>query len=116
MEFKKYNHLEEEKKISEYWIKNSCFKPKKGKSNKKFSVVIPPPNITGRLHMGHALNNSLQDVLVRFNRMKGLETLWQPGTDHAGIATQAIVEKNLAKEGIYKKDLGRDKFLSLIHI
>ena len=65
MEFKKYNHLVEEKKISEYWIKNSCFKPKKRKSNKKFSVVIPPPNITGRLHMGHALNNSLQDVLVR---------------------------------------------------
>ena len=114
MEFKKYNHLEEEKKISEYWIKNSCFKPKKGKSNKKFSVVIPPPNITGRLHMGHALNNSLQDVLVRFNRMKGLETLWQPGTDHAGIATQAIVEKNLAKEGLNKKDLGRDKFIERV--
>ena len=95
MEFKKYNHLQEEKKISKFWIKNGCFKPKKGKSSKKFSVVIPPPNITGRLHMGHALNNSLQDVLVRFNRMKGLETLWQPGTDHAGIATQAIVEQNL---------------------
>ena len=74
MEFKKYNHLEEEKKISDFWIKNECFIPKKRKSNKKFSVVIPPPNVTGRLHMGHALNNSLQDVLVRFNRMKGLET------------------------------------------
>jgi valyl-tRNA synthetase len=114
MKFKKYNHLEEEKKISEYWIKNSCFKPKKGKSSKQFSVVIPPPNITGRLHMGHALNNSLQDVLVRFNRMKGLETLWQPGTDHAGIATQAIVEKNLAKEGLNKNDLGRDKFIEKV--
>jgi valyl-tRNA synthetase len=114
MEFKKYNHQIEEKKISDYWIKNGCFKPKKGKSSKKFSVVIPPPNITGRLHMGHALNNTLQDVLVRFNRMKGLETLWQPGTDHAGIATQAIVEKQLSEEGLYKNDLGRDKFIERV--
>ena len=114
MEFKKYNHLKEEKKISDFWIKNGCFKPKKGKSSQKFSVVIPPPNVTGRLHMGHALNNSLQDVLVRFNRMKGLETLWQPGTDHAGIATQAIVEKQLSKEGLNKNDLGRDKFIERV--
>jgi valyl-tRNA synthetase len=114
MEFKKYNHLQEEKKISDFWIKNDCFKPKKSKSLKKFSVVIPPPNITGRLHMGHALNNSLQDVLVRFNRMKGLETLWQPGTDHAGIATQAIVEKNLTKEGLNKNVLGREKFIQKV--
>ena len=71
MEFKKYNHLIEEKKISDFWIKKGSFKPKKNKSKKAFSIVIPPPNITGRLHMGHALNNSLQDVLVRFNRMKG---------------------------------------------
>ena len=114
MEFKKYNHLQEEKKISDFWIKNSCFVPKKGNSSKKFSIVIPPPNVTGRLHMGHALNNSLQDVLVRFNRMKGLETLWQPGTDHAGIATQAIVEKNLTIEGLNKNDLGRDKFIKRV--
>ena len=114
MKFKKYNHLKEEKKISDFWIKNGCFKPKKGKSSKKFSVVIPPPNVTGRLHMGHALNNSLQDVLVRFSRMKGLETLWQPGTDHAGIATQAIVEKQLSKEGLNKNDLGRDKFIERV--
>ena len=114
MEFKKYNHLEEEKKISNFWIKNNCFKPKKGKLNKKFSVVIPPPNITGRLHMGHALNNSLQDVLVRFNRMKGLETLWQPGTDHAGIATQAVIEKKLLKEGLSKNQLGREEFIKKI--
>ena len=111
MEFKKYNHNKEEKKISDFWIKKGLFKPKKSKSNKKFSIVIPPPNVTGRLHMGHALNNSLQDVLVRFNRMKGLETLWQPGTDHAGIATQAVVENNLLKEGIKKNDLGREKFI-----
>ena len=111
MEFKKYNHIKEEKKISDFWIKKGLFKPKKNNSNKKFSIVIPPPNITGRLHMGHALNNSLQDVLVRFNRMKGLETLWQPGTDHAGIATQAVVENKLLKEGIKKNDLSREKFI-----
>ena len=111
MEFKKYNHLKEEEKISAFWIKNKCFNPIKGKSNKKFSIAIPPPNITGRLHMGHALNNSLQDVLVRFNRMQGLETLWQPGTDHAGIATQAVVERNLSKQGLSKNKLGREDFI-----
>ena len=114
MEFKKYNHLKEEKKISDFWIKKGCFKPRKGRLKNTFSIVIPPPNVTGRLHMGHALNNSLQDVLVRFNRMKGHETLWQPGTDHAGIATQAVVEKNLEKEGIKKDDLGREKFIKKV--
>jgi valyl-tRNA synthetase len=114
MEFKKYNHNNEEKIISDYWIKNNYFKPKKGKLNKKFSIVIPPPNITGRLHMGHALNNSLQDVLIRFKRMKGFETLWQPGTDHAGIATQAIVEKNLEKENLNKNSLGREAFIKRV--
>ena len=114
MEFKKYNHIIEEKKISDFWIKKGCFKPKKGKNKNSFSIVIPPPNVTGRLHMGHALNNSLQDVLVRFNRMKGKETLWQPGTDHAGIATQAVVEKNLEKEGLNKNDLGRDNFIKKV--
>jgi len=114
MKFKKYNYSVEEKKISNFWIKKGCFKPKKGKTKKTFSIVIPPPNVTGRLHMGHALNNSLQDVLVRFNRMKGNETLWQPGTDHAGIATQAIVEKNLEFKGIKKSDLGRENFIKKI--
>ena len=114
MECKKYNHTREEKKISDFWIKKGLFKPKKRKSNKRFSIVIPPPNVTGRLHMGHALNNSLQDVLVRFNRMKGLETLWQPGTDHAGIATQAVVENNLLKDGVKKNDLGREKFIKKV--
>jgi len=114
MEFKKYNHLIEEKKISDFWIKKGCFKPLKGKTKKTFSIVIPPPNVTGRLHMGHALNNSLQDVLVRYNRMKGKETLWQPGTDHAGIATQAVVEKNLKKEGLKKINLGRDAFIKKV--
>ena len=114
MEFKKYNHSKEEKIISDYWIKNNCFKPKKTKLNKTFSVVIPPPNVTGRLHMGHALNNSLQDVLIRFKRMKGFETLWQPGTDHAGIATQAVVEKNLENKNLNKNQFGRDNFIKRI--
>ncbi len=114
MEFKKYNHLKEEKKISDFWIKKGCFKPKKNRNKRTFSIVIPPPNVTGRLHMGHALNNSLQDVLVRYNRMKGSETLWQPGTDHAGIATQAVVEKNLLKKNIKKNEIGREKFIKKI--
>ena len=91
------------KKNLRFWIKKGLFKPKKTKLSKKnFSVVIPPPNITGRLHMGHALNNSLQDVLVRFNRMNNFETLWQAGTDHAGIATQAVVEKILKTKELKK--------------
>ena len=114
MEFTKYNHVTEEKKISNFWEKKDLFKPISGKSKKTFSMVIPPPNVTGRLHMGHALNNSLQDVLVRFYRMKGYETLWQPGTDHAGIATQAVVEKNLEKVGLNKNDLGREKFIKKV--
>ena len=114
MEFTKYNHLIQEKKIYEFWEKNDSFKPKSVKSKKTFSIVIPPPNITGRLHMGHALNSSLQDVLIRYYRMNGYETLWQPGTDHAGIATQAIVEKNLAKENINKNDIGREEFLKKV--
>jgi valyl-tRNA synthetase len=114
MEFTKYNHLIQEKKIYDFWEKNNLFKAKSKKSKKTFSIVIPPPNITGKLHMGHALNNSLQDVLIRYHRMNGFETLWQPGTDHAGIATQAIVEKNLAKENINKNDIGRDKFLEKV--
>ena len=114
MEFKKYNHLEEEKKISDFWIKKGLFKPKKSKFKKNFSIVIPPPNVTGRLHMGHALNNSLQDVLIRYSRMNGFETLWQPGTDHAGIATQAVVENNLKKDGVKKNELGREKFIAKV--
>ncbi len=109
--FKSYNHKDIEDKIYSYWEKNKCFKPKKNKNKKYFSIVIPPPNVTGSLHMGHALNNSIQDLLVRHNRNKGLETLWQPGTDHAGIATQLVVEKQLFKKGISRKDLGREKFL-----
>jgi len=108
----KYVHSEIEDKIYSYWEKNNLFKPTKNK--KKFSIVIPPPNVTGSLHMGHALNNSIQDLLVRYHRMNNYETLWQPGTDHAGIATQALVEKKLLSENINKNDIGRDKFIEKV--
>jgi len=109
MQNSNYNNHAIEKQIYDYWEKNNLFKPKENSNN--FSIVIPPPNVTGSLHMGHALNNSLQDLLVRFYRMNGYETLWQPGTDHAGIATQAVVEKKLLEKGIKKNQLGRDKFI-----
>ena len=112
--FGSYNHKNIEDRIYKYWEKNKCFKPKKNKSKKTYSIVIPPPNVTGSLHMGHALNNSIQDLLIRFNRNKGIETLWQPGTDHAGIATQLVVEKQLGKKGISRNDLGREKFLKKV--
>ena len=108
----KYNHLEVEDKIYKYWENHKLFKPKKNK--KKFSIVIPPPNVTGSLHMGHALNNSIQDLLTRYHRMNNYETLWQPGTDHAGIATQALVEKKLKNEGINKNDIGREEFIKKV--
>ena len=108
----KYIHTDVENKIYSYWEKNNLFKPKK--NNKQFSIVIPPPNITGSLHMGHALNNSIQDLLTRFYRMNNYETLWQPGTDHAGIATQALVEKKIENEGVKKTALGRDKFIDKV--
>ena len=110
MENSNYNHTSIESEIYNYWEKNNFFKPKKGKKN-HFSIVIPPPNVTGSLHMGHALNNSIQDLLTRFHILNNYETLWQPGTDHAGIATQALVEKKLAGENINKNDLGRNEFI-----
>ena len=111
MENSNYDHTSIENEIYNYWEKNNFFKAQKNKK-KHFSIVIPPPNVTGSLHMGHALNNSLQDLLIRFYRMNEYETLWQPGTDHAGIATQALVEKKLLEKGIKKDDLGRENFIS----
>jgi len=108
----KYTHSEVEDKIYAYWQKNNLFKPKQNK--KKFSIVIPPPNVTGSLHMGHALNNSIQDLLIRYHRMNNFETLWQPGTDHAGIATQALVEKYLSSKNISKNEIGREKFIEKV--
>ncbi len=110
MQNSNYNHINIENEIYRFWEKNNFFKPKKN-NKKHFSIVIPPPNVTGSLHMGHALNNSLQDLLIRFYRMNEYETLWQPGTDHAGIATQAVVEKKLLEKGINKKQLGRENFI-----
>ena len=110
MQNSNYDHINLESDIYDYWEKNRFFKPQKTKK-KYFSIVIPPPNVTGSLHMGHALNNSLQDLLIRFYRMNGYETLWQPGTDHAGIATQAVVEKKLLEKGVKKNQLGRESFI-----
>ncbi len=110
MQNSNYNHTNIENEIYNFWEKNKFFKPRKNRK-KHFSIVIPPPNVTGSLHMGHALNNSLQDLLIRYYRMNGYETLWQPGTDHAGIATQAVVEKKLLEKGIKKNKIGREKFI-----
>ncbi len=101
----KYIHSNVENKIYAYWEKNKLFEPKK--NLKKFSIVIPPPNVTGSLHMGHALNNSIQDLLVRYYRMNNYETLWQPGTDHAGIATQIVVERQLEQPVIGGIQIGK---------
>src|SRR5450759_606279 len=92
------------------WEQRGYFSPDETRPGPRFAIVIPPPNVTGVLTMGHVLNNSLQDVLVRFKRMDGHVTLWLPGTDHAGIATQNVVEKQLAAEGLTRHDLGREAF------
>tara|TARA_B100001063_G_scaffold66233_1_gene60260 strand:+ start:1333 stop:3927 length:2595 start_codon:yes stop_codon:yes gene_type:complete len=102
-----------ESEIYQNWIDQGCFKPTYN-FDKNFSICIPPPNVTGSLHMGHALNNTIQDILVRYHRMNGFNTLWQPGTDHAGIATQMVVERNLSEKNIYKKDLSREEFIEKI--
>lgn len=111
---KNYNPKEFEEKIYEKWENDGDFKPDMRSKKEAFSVVIPPPNVTGVLHMGHALDDTLQDILIRYNRMLGKKVLWQPGTDHAGIATQMVVERNLAKEGITRHDLGREKFIEKV--
>ena len=96
------------------WEKNNFFSPDKNNSIETYTIVIPPPNVTGSLHMGHALNNTIQDILIRYKRMRGFKTLWQPGTDHAGIATQMVVERMINEEGISKESLGREKFINKI--
>jgi valyl-tRNA synthetase len=108
---KVYNFKEIEERWRKYWIEKKTFSAKSDVSRKPFTMFIPPANITGSLHMGHALNATLQDIIIRFKKLKGYNTLWVPGTDHGGIATQNVVEKLLKKEGITKYDLGRDKFL-----
>mgnify|MGYP002515538846 FL=1 len=106
---KAYNPKDFEEEIYSKWIEKGEFHPRDGEGH--FSIVMPPPNVTGILHMGHALNNNLQDIIIRYKRMLGIPSLWVPGTDHAGIATQNVVERQLAKEGLSRHDLGREKFL-----
>ena len=111
---KSYDPHRVEEKWYAYWEKKGYFRANELSSLSPYSIVIPPPNVTGVLHIGHALNNTLQDVLVRFKRMKGYDTLWVPGTDHAGIATQNVVEKQLAAEGLDRHVLGREKFVDRV--
>lgn len=108
-----YNPENVEGKWYEYWTQNDYFTPR-DYSGKPFSIVMPPPNVTGALHLGHALDCTIQDILTRWHRMQGYNTLWLPGTDHAGIATQAKVEESLAKEGISRHDLGRENFVEKV--
>lgn len=111
---KTYNPKNFEEKIYAEWEAAGDFKPNMNKNKEAFAVVIPPPNVTGVLHMGHALDDTLQDILIRYNRMLGKNVLWQPGMDHAGIATQMVVERNLAAEGVTRHDLGREKFIETV--
>lgn len=106
-----YDAKETEESIYKFWEDGEFFKADSSSDKPPYSIVIPPPNVTGVLHMGHALDETLQDILVRYHRMAGYETLWVPGTDHAGLATQNVVEKQLAKEGLTRHDLGREKFV-----
>jgi valyl-tRNA synthetase len=108
---KLYEPKEVEDKIYQYWLENDCFKATADPDKKPYTIVIPPPNITGQLHMGHALDNTLQDILIRYKRMSGYATLWLPGTDHASIATEAKIVEAMRKEGISKDDIGREGFL-----
>ena len=113
---KNYNAAESEPEIAKRWEDAGAFKAGAGAKEgaETFSIVIPPPNVTGSLHMGHALNNTLQDILVRFERMRGKDVLWQPGMDHAGIATQMVVERQLMKVQQHRRDMGREKFIEKI--
>lgn len=111
---KVYNPVNVEKKWYAFWMEKDYFHARIDRAKKPFTIVIPPPNVTGSLHMGHALNNTIQDILIRRKRMEGEVTLWLPGTDHAGIATQNVVEKQLAKEGMTRHDLGRQKFVERV--
>lgn len=111
---KSYDPRPIEDKWYAWWLEKGLFEGNPGSEKPPFSIVIPPPNVTGSLHMGHALNNTLQDIQCRFKRMNGYDVLWLPGTDHAGIATQNVVERNLASQGISRHDLGREAFVEKV--
>ncbi|MFR8181272.1 MAG: class I tRNA ligase family protein [Dorea sp.] len=106
-----YNPKAIEAKLYEKWCEEKYFHAEVDRSKKPFTTVMPPPNITGKLHMGHALDNTLQDILIRYKRMQGYNALWIPGTDHAAISTEVKVTNQLKEEGIDKKELGREKIL-----
>lgn len=110
----KYDPRKNEEEIYASWSRAGLFHADENSQAASYSIVIPPPNITGILHMGHALNNTIQDILIRWKRMQGFPTLWLPGTDHAGIATQNVVEREIAKEGLKRVDLGREKFVEKV--
>ena len=111
----RFDPAEAEPRLYEAWENKGCFEPSGDTSAQAYSIVIPPPNVTGVLHMGHALNNTLQDILIRFERMRGKNVLWQPGTDHAGIATQMVVERQLAQEGnMSRREMGREAFVNRV--
>ena len=109
----KFNAKQAEKEINDLWVKSNAFRSGKASDKDKpaFSIMIPPPNVTGSLHIGHAFNNTIQDILVRYHRMNGYDVLWQPGQDHAGIATQMVVERELEKNNKNKQEMGRERFL-----
>ena len=111
---KSYRPDEVEGKLYSKWMEQGAFSCGRAKTDETYTIVIPPPNVTGSLHMGHALNNTLQDALIRFERMRGKDVLWQPGMDHAGIATQMVVERQLGEQGITRHDLGREKFIDKV--
>src|SRR5215813_5658703 len=113
---KAYEPQSVEQKWYDFWLDQKCFVADPSSPKPPYSIVIPPPNVTGMLHMGHVLNNTIQDILARKARMDGKEVLWLPGTDHAGIATQAVVEKTLKRQGVirHRDDLGREKFLEKV--
>ena len=110
----KYNPAEVEAGRYQKWLDADVFKPSGDQKAKPYSIVIPPPNVTGKLHLGHAWDTTLQDIIIRQKRMQGFDTLWLPGMDHAGIATQAKVEERLRGEGITRYDLGRESFLTKV--
>jgi valyl-tRNA synthetase len=111
---KGYEPKEVERRLYAKWEAEGRFAAADISDKPPYSIVIPPPNVTGVLHMGHALNNTMQDIMCRYRRLKGDSVLWMPGTDHAGIATQNVVEKKLAAEGTDRHELGRDKFIEAV--
>src|SRR6266481_1008205 len=112
---KQYDPREAQQRWLQFWDERNYFHSRPDANRKPYCIVIPPPNVTGALHMGHTLNNTLQDVLIRFHRAQGYETLWMPGTDHAGIATQAVVERRVRdEEGKTRHELGREELVGRI--